>query len=286
MALGSAAWLVEVAKAMVAGSATARRKPMTGTRKRKHHGQQHANAEDDQSDVKREEKLADVDQNAEAEAADGERHGAGDADGSEVHDDVGEAEHHFGETFAEAQHRRAFGLLHHGERDAEDNREDGDLEDLAFGDALGEVLREDVDEEVVPVRGRRSGGLRGAGSERESDTGLADVDGEQADGQRERGDDLEVDERLDAHAADALDVAVAGDADDEHGEDERSDDALDEPKEDVGEEAHLHGELRGVEAELCAGDHRDEHPDGEAAAEGGEDKQREDAEDAEGQRRW
>ena len=125
-----------------------------------------------------------------------------------------------------------------------------------------------------------------AGSERESDAGLADVDGEQADDQRESGDDLEVDERLDAHAADALDVAVAGDADDEHGEDERSDDALDEPKEDVGEEAHLHGELRGVEAELRAGDHRDEHPDGEAAAEGSEDKQREDAEDAEGQRRW
>ena len=39
--------------------------------------------------------------------------------------------------------------------------------DLAFGDALGEVLGEDVDEEVVPVCGRRSGcGLIAAGSER------------------------------------------------------------------------------------------------------------------------
>ena len=171
------------------------------------------------------------------------------------------------------------------ERDAEEDGEDGDLQDLAFGDALGEVLREDVDEEVVPVRGRRSGrpacvpGVNG-----EPDAGLADVDGEQADGQRERGDDLEVDERLDAHAADALEVAVAGDADDEHGEDERSDDALDEPQEDVGEEAQLHGELRRVEAELRADDHRDEHPDGEAAAQCSEDQQRDDAEDAEDER--
>ena len=87
--------------------------------------------------------------------------------------------------------------------------------------------------------GGGSGGCVPPGVKREPDAGLADVDGEQADDQRERRDDLKVDERLDAHAADALDVAVAGDADDEHGEDERSDDALDEPKEDVGEEAQV-----------------------------------------------
>ncbi len=82
----------------------------------------------------------------------------------------------------------------------------------------------------------------------------------------------------------ALEVAVAGDADDECGEDQRSDDALDEAQEDVGEDAHLHGEMRCVEAELRAGDHGDEHPDGEAAAEGGEREQRGDPDAAQRER--
>src|SRR6185437_11761711 len=168
--------------------------------------------------------------------------------------------------------------------DAEDDGEDGDLQDLAFGNTLRDVLRKDVDEEVVPVCGWRSGWLCARGGVGESDAGLADVDGEQADGQRNGGNDFKVNERLDAHAADALDVAVAGDADDEHGEDERGDDALDEPQEDVGEEAHLHGELWRVEAKLCADDHRDEHPDGEAAAQHGKEEQRDDTQDAENER--
>ena len=175
--------------------------------------------------------------------------------------------------------------MYESERDAEDDGEDGDLQDLAFGNALGKVLRKDVDEEVIPVRGRRSGRPSAGRGHGESDTGLADVDGKEADGQRGGGDGLKVDERLDAHAANAFDVAMAGNADDEHGEDERSDDALNEPEKDVGEKAHLHGELRRIEAELCANNHRDEHPDGETAAHCCEDGQRHRSEHTKAERR-
>ena len=65
-----------------------------------------------------------------------------------------------------------------GERDAEEDGEDSDLEDLAFGNALREVLRKDVDEEIVPVRGRRSSGCEPVGVNAEPHARLADVDGE------------------------------------------------------------------------------------------------------------
>ena len=42
-----------------------------------------------------------------------------------------------------------------------------------------------------------------------SDAGFADIDGRQADKQRQRGNDLEVDDRLDAHAPDLFQVGVA-----------------------------------------------------------------------------
>ena len=64
------------------------------------------------------------------------------------------------------------------------------------------------------------------------DAGLDEVDEGQAQEQGDRRHDLEIDEGLDPHPADGLQVAVAGDADDEGGEDERGDDRLDEADED------------------------------------------------------
>ncbi len=98
---------------------------------------------------------------------------------------------------------------------------------------------------------REGAGVTGGGcygSHREADTGFGDVDRQQADDEGQGGDDLEVDERLDAHAADAFEVAVTGDADDEGGEDERGDDGLDQAQKDVGEDAGLGGDGGGIEA--------------------------------------
>jgi hypothetical protein len=79
--------------------------------------------------------------------ADGIGHGRTDADGGEVHDDVGELEHRLGERFGETEHRLAEFFGHLGEGDAEKDGEDGNLEDLIFGDGFGDVFREDVKNE-------------------------------------------------------------------------------------------------------------------------------------------
>src|ERR1700758_781494 len=86
--------------------------------------------------------------------------GGADADGCEVHDDVGEAEHGLGERFGEIEHGLAefFGDLEKG--DAEEDGEDGDLQDLVIGYGFGDVFGEDVEEEVVPAE---SGDILGCG---------------------------------------------------------------------------------------------------------------------------
>ena len=79
----------------------------------------------------------------------------------------------------------------------------------------------------------------------DADAGLGQVDGGQADEQGQRGDDLEVDERLERQPADALHVvAVAGDPDHERGEDERRDERLDHPQEDRRERLQFLRRLR------------------------------------------
>ena len=72
--------------------------------------------------------------------------------------------------------------------------------------------------------------------------GSAEIDGDEAEDKSEGGGDLEVDETLDAHAPDALQVAVAGDAGDQRCEDERSDDGLDQAKKDVAENTQVDGD--------------------------------------------
>ncbi len=94
IALGSAASLEEVAKAMVAGSATAERNRRSEIRKIRAEGTKDKQGEGDQRDIQRKQQFAEVDQNAEAHLSDGEGHRRADADWRKVHDEVGELEHH------------------------------------------------------------------------------------------------------------------------------------------------------------------------------------------------
>src|SRR3981081_4103353 len=95
---------------------------------------------------------------------------------------------------------------------------------------------------------------------------MAEIDGDKAQDKGQGGRDLEVDEALDAHASDALEVAVAGDAGDQRREDERSDDGFDQAKKDVAENTQVDGYCGCIEAQLGTGDHRDEDPHREGPA--------------------
>ena len=62
-----------------------------------------------------------------------------------------------------------------------------------------------------------------------------EVDGRQADEHSDGGDDFEVDERLDAQAADFLQVGVARDAHHQNGEKQRCDDDANQAQKDGAE---------------------------------------------------
>jgi hypothetical protein len=73
---------------------------------------------------------------------------------------------------------------------------------------------------------------------------LDQVGHDQADGQREGRDDLEVEQGLAADAADFLHVLHAGDTGDDGTEDHRRDDHLDQFDEAVSQGLHLFAECR------------------------------------------
>ena len=83
---------------MVAGSVTAARNRRSGTRNSSADGQEHQQCECNQRDIQRQQQLAEIDQYADSHLADSEGHRCADADGGEVHDDVGELEHDLGEA--------------------------------------------------------------------------------------------------------------------------------------------------------------------------------------------
>lgn len=89
---------------------------------------------------------------------------------------------------------------------------------------------------------------------------MTEIDRDKSDHQRDQRDDFEVDKALDAHATDALQVAVPGDTGDESGKDQWGDDSFDEPQEDVAENTKADRQGGRIEAQLRACDHRNEYP--------------------------
>jgi len=215
--------------------------------------------------------------------ADGVSHGRADANGREVHDEIGEAKHDLSERLGEAENRFLNLFGHVSESDGKKNGEDCHLEDLVFGDGLGDIFGEDVKEEVGPAESGDVrpdlGGCRSG--ENEAFAGSGQIDGGDAEKKRNGGDGFEIDQALPADAADFAEVAVSGDAGDESAEDERSDNDFDEAEENVAEETKLGGEGRCVEAEFETGEQCKENPEGEGASPqacGGEDEKAETAE--------
>ena len=94
--------------------------------------------------------------------------------------------------------------------------------------------------------------------------GLQGVGDDQADDERQRRNHLEIDQRLEADAADLLHVLHAGDAMHDGAEDDRRDDHLDRLDEGIAQRLHLLAELRIVVPEQDAHHDRGQHLDVEA----------------------
>src|SRR4029434_10773469 len=141
---------------------------------------------------------------------------------------VREAEHDLGEGFREVED----GLLQifgdtrqsNGEKDGKD----GDLQDLVFAGGFDNIVGEDVQQEIGPVKGSgfRRRLRRGACRYDQAFTGFGQVDGSDAEKESDGGDDFKIDKAFPADAADLAEVTVAGDAGDESAEDEPRDNQL------------------------------------------------------------
>ena len=151
-------------------------------------------------------------------------------------------------TWTSASTPRTIGLprlADGGQRDAEEDREDDDRQDLVVAHRLEDRLRHEVGDEVLEVeRGGLDAACGGRRRERqvEADAGVKQRDEDQAERQRDEARKDEPEERADADAAERGDVAHVRDAGDQRREDQRRDDHLDQPQEQRGDDAEIVGD--------------------------------------------
>ena len=137
----------------------------------------------------------------------------------------------------------AAALAQHHQRKAEQDGDQQHLQDIAVGKGADEAVGDDVQDELDGRLVRGAVGILGdrgriAGGAAEPFARAREVADQKADGQRQRRHDLEVDERLDADAADLARVLDVGDAGDDGAEDDRRDGHLDQLDEAVAERLH------------------------------------------------
>ena len=150
-----------------------------------------------------------------------------------------------------------------------ERREAGDEQHLqeVAGDESGEERRGDDVEEEGRHRLRlgalgvalRDLGVESGGVNVEAHAGLEPVHHHEADDERERGDDLEVEQRLDAHAPQLLHVLHGGDAVDDGAEDDGRNHHLDQLDEGVAQRLERLAEVRVTPADHDAERDGQEH---------------------------
>ena len=113
------------------------------------------------------------------------------------------------------------------------------------------------------VGGSGGDGVGGGARDGHAIPGPHQVDRAQSEEQRHGGDDFEIEDGLGADAAHVLEVAAAGDAGHQRGEQQGRDDGADQAQEDVAHRAELVGEIRREDAQRHAGGHADEDPGGQ-----------------------
>ena len=221
-------------KAIRNGSRIARKNFRTGTRASFRAGIEDDQREDDESRVERADELRVASEDLDAVVRDGARHRPEDAERRQGHDVVGQLEEDRHRRLEEADEGTGLRSDVSG-GDAEERREDDDLQDVLPHHGVEDVRREEVDERL-DRRLRLGERLAGRG-EVQADAGFDDVGENEADDEGDRRRDLEVDERLHAHPPDGLDVARLPDPEDDRGEDEGDDEQLDQVDERPREEA-------------------------------------------------
>ena len=134
----------------------------------------------------------------------------------------------------------------HLQAEREQDREKQHLQDLALREGADHRVGDDIHQELkrALLLGLRNESLDRPGVERfdvdiHADAGLQAIHDQKTDDEGDRGQHLEIDQRLEADAADLLHVLHAGDAVHHRAEDDRRDHHLDRLDEGVAEGLHL-----------------------------------------------
>jgi hypothetical protein len=219
-----------------------------------HHQAQHHEHEEQHRDVEQRHQHAQLLERAYAVLAHGEGDGAQHAQRCQLDDDAHDLEQGHGQGVHQLGDGLA-ALAQHGQRAAEQHGEQQHLQHVALGEGFhhggGNELHQEVHRaaagQLVGIAGigRHGRGVELAGVHVHAHAGLEDKGQHQAHAQGDGGQHLEIDQGLDAHAADALEVACTGNAVHDHAEHQYGDDHLDELDEAIAQGFEFHGPFRG-----------------------------------------
>ncbi|MNM98215.1 hypothetical protein D3C81_1107410 [compost metagenome] len=176
-----------------------------------------------------------------------------------------DVEEHLGDLLDQLHHE-AGAFAERGQRGAEEQRHQQDLQDVAVGERAEHRLRDDVHKELdralaVCLRHvlRDRLGVQRRRIDIEAHARLEQVRGAQADQQREGRHHFKVEQRLAADAADLLHVAHAGHAGHYGTEDDRADDHLDQLDEAIAQRLHGHAGIGPVMPQQDADQDGEQH---------------------------
>ncbi|MNV41598.1 hypothetical protein D3C71_1332390 [compost metagenome] len=173
------------------------------------------------------------------------------------------------QVFDEAGDARA-ALAHQRQRAAKDDGEQQHLQHIAIGEGAHGGGGDELEQKVAEAATRELAGVVCIGAHRlgverlrvhiHAHTGFKPERERQAQHQRDGGDHLEVDQRLDAHAAHTLQVARARDAVNHHTKDDERDQHLDELDETIAQRLELHGRVGPEQPDGHASNQGQDHP--------------------------
>ena len=206
---------------------------------------QHHKDEDQAGQVERAHQFAERKEADDAVLANGERHGAKRTNRGQLHDDVDDGKQHVRDFFDEVKHHRA-APAELVKRKSEQHRNQQHLQDFAFGESVNDGTGNDIENEVNGA-GQLAGsgvssdrfGVEGGHVDIHAFAGLEDIDQHNADQQRYRADNLEIQQRQATSFPNFLHVLHARNADHDCAENNRRDDHLDQLDETVSERLHV-----------------------------------------------
>ena len=193
------------------------------------------------------------------------------AERRDAHDQPHDAEQHAGDGVD--QRRDLLGLFaaDQSERDAEQHGEEQHLQHVVARQRVERRGRNDVEDEAADAGALQLVGVVGVGAERfrverrsvdvHAVAGAERESEHDAEHERDGGHHLEINQRLDADAADFLEVAGAGNAVHHDAEHDRRHDHRDELEEGVAEDFQADGEVRRQDPERDAQEQCDQHLD-------------------------